>query len=226
MNPLASSQHGLEPAAGTPAPGLQPEFRKRLIEALDRVGVPATARQAYVASLTSRAPQTVSRWFDEKRPGLPDLESFMRLCAGLRCSSDLLLDLRLNAGAPGSSPSGVDETTWAREILQSMRCECADCDVVRMRGDEMAPTIRDGDVMFVDRGLRRILGSGIYALELMGRTVVRRVETGLGAEVTLKCEQAGYREHVMADEAAAARMGLRVLGKIFAVVGITRFRRG
>ncbi len=90
----------------------------------------------------------------------------------------------------------------------------------------MAPTIRDGDVMFVDRGLRRILGSGIYALELAGRTIVRRVETGIGAEMTLKCEQPGYREHFFEDEAAAARMGLRVLGKVFAVVGVTRFRRG
>jgi hypothetical protein len=30
----------------------------------------------------------------------------------------------------------------------------------------------------------------------------------------------------MEDEAAAARMGLRVLGKVFGVVGVTRFRRG
>jgi hypothetical protein len=52
------------------------------------------------------------------------------------------------------------------------------------------------------------------------------VEAGLGGELTLKCEQPGYREHVMEDEAAAARMGLRVLGKVFGVVGVTRFRRG
>lgn len=226
MNPPTSRRHGPATTTGAGAPSLQPAFRDRLIDALDRAGVPVAARQAYVASLTSRAPQTVSRWFDQDRPGLPDLESFARLCAGLRCSSDSLLDLRLDTGMPGSSSAAADEATWAREILQSMRCECADCDVVRMRGDEMAPTIRDGDVMFVDRGLRRILGSGIYALELAGRTVVRRVETGLGAELTLKCEQPGYREHVMADEAAATRMGLRVLGKVFGVVGVTRFRRG
>lgn len=226
MNPPASHPRGPEPAADSPQAILQPGFRNRLIEALDRVGVPASARQAYVASLTSRAPQTVNRWFDRDRPGLPDLESFVRLCAGLRCSSDSLLDLRPDGGELGSPSSGIDETTWAREIFQSMRCECADCDVVRMRGDEMAPIIRDGDVMFVDRGLRRILGSGIYALELAERTVVRRVEAGLGVEVTLRCEQPGYREHVVADEAAAARMGLRVLGKVFAVVGVTRFRRG
>jgi hypothetical protein len=205
------------------APVLLPAFRDRLIDALDRVGVPQSARQAYVASLTSRAPQSVSRWLDPERPGLPDLESFVRLCVGLRCSSDSLLDLQLDAAVDGSSAASVDETTWAREVFQSMRCEYPDCDVVRMRGDEMAPAIRDGDAMFVDRGLQRILGNGIYALELAGRTVVRRVEAGLGAALTLKCEQAGYREHVFEDEDAAARMGLRVLGKVFGVVGVTRF---
>ncbi len=226
MNPPTIRRRAPAAQTGAGAPGLQPAFRERLIDALDRVGVPLAARQAYVASLTSRAPQTVSRWFDQDRPGLPDLESLARLCTGLRCSSDWLLDLRLDAGLPGAPATEAAESTWASEIVQSMRCECADCDVVRMRGDEMAPTIRDGDVMFVDRGLRRILGSGIYALELAGRTVVRRVETGLGAELTLKCEQPGYREHVMEDEAAATRMGLRVLGKVYGVVGVTRFRRG
>jgi hypothetical protein len=229
MTPSTSSHpHGLASTAGAPVPGLQTAFRVRLIEALDRAGVPATARQAYVASLTSRAPQTVSRWLDQDRPGLPDLESFVRLCAGLRCSSDGLLDLRLDANAQGSdsSSSVADESTWAREIFQSMICECADCEAVRMRGDDMAPLIHDGDVMFVDRGPRRILGSGIYVLEIAGRTVVRRVEAGLGTELTLRCEQPGYREHVIADVAAAARMGLRVLGKVFAVMAVTRFRRG
>jgi hypothetical protein len=209
--------------AATRAPDLLPAFRDRLIDTLVRVGVPQAARQAYLASLTSRAPQSVSRWLDPERPGLPDLESFMRLCVGLRCSSDLLLDLRPEPAVDGSPVDSVNQTTWAQEVFQSMRCEYPDCDVVRMRGDEMAPTIRDGDAMFVDRGLRQVLGNGIYALELAGRTVVRRVEAGLGTTLALKCEQAGYREHVFEDEAAAARMGLRVLGKVFGVVGVTRF---
>lgn len=112
---------------------------------------------------------------------------------------------------------------WAREIFQSLRCEAPGCSVIRMPGDEMAPTIRPGDAVFVDQGLQRILGNGIYALQLSGRIVVRRVEAGLGAGLTLKCEQPGYREHVLEDEAAAARMGLRVIGKVFGVVGVTRF---
>ena len=211
--------------SGVSTRSLQPGFRDRLIDTLDRAGVPLAARRAYVASLTSCAPQSVSRWLHPDRPGLPDLESFTRLCVGLRCSSDSLLDLRLDAAGTDSSATGVDEVAWAREILRSMRCEAPACDVIRMRGDEMAPTIRDGDAVFVDRARPRILGSGIYALALAGRTLVRRVEAGLGTGFTLRCEQPGYREHALDDEAAAARLGLRVLGQVFGVVGVTRLRR-
>lgn len=223
MSSRTSNERAAGPPAATRAPELLPAFRDRLVDALDRVGVPQAARQAYVASLTSRAPQTVSRWLDPERPGLPDLESFMRLCMGLRCSSDALLDLRLETSAAGLPADSIDEVTWAQEVFQSMKCECPECDVVRMRGDEMAPTIRDGDALFVDRGPRQVLGNGIYALELAGRTVVRRVEAGFGSTLTLKCEQPGYREHVFEDEIAAARMGLRIVGKVFGVVGVTRF---
>jgi len=207
------------------AQGLQPDFRNRLIESLDQAGIPAKARQAYVASLTSRAPQTVSRWFDPNRPGLPDLESCVRLCEGLGRSADWLLGLSQHALAralPGVNISAA-EVGWALEVFQEMRDDTSECDVMRMRGDEMASTIRDGDLMFVDRTARRILGNGIYALEVDGRTVVRRVEAGLGSRLVFKCEQAGYRDQVLKDDAAARRLGLQVVGKVRGAVRVTRF---
>lgn len=203
---------------------LQPDFRDRLIESLERVGVPAKARQAYVSSLTSRASQTVSRWFDADRPGLPDLESCARLCEGLGRSSDWLLGLSSNPST--DRPSGLvsaTEVDWAWDVLREMRGESSTCDVMRMRGDEMSPTIRDGDLLFVVRGSDRILGNGIYALELGGRTVVRRVEAGLGSGLVLKCDQAGYRSRALKDAAAIKRAGLRVMGKVQGAIGLTRF---
>jgi hypothetical protein len=210
---------------GPPSRSLQPDFGNRLIESLDQVGIPAKARQAYVASLTLRAAQTVSRWLDPKRPGLPDLESCVRLCEGLGRSSDWLLGLSQHALAnvlPGVEVSAT-EVSWALEVFQAMRGETSGCDVMRMHGDEMAPSIRDGDLMFVERSAGRILGNGIYALELDGRTVVRRVEAALGSGLIFKCEQAGYRDQVLKDAAAARRLGLRVIGKVQGAVCVTRF---
>ena len=68
-------------------------FRERLVGRLDEAGSPAHARTAYLAALTERAAQTVSRWLDLNRPGLPDLASFDRLCRALACSADWLLAL-------------------------------------------------------------------------------------------------------------------------------------
>lgn len=190
---------------------------------LQRVGVPQAGRRAYVAALTLRAPQTVSRWLAATNPGLPDLESFRRLCIGLHCSSDSLLSLAGVAAVDEASDADAVETGWARHIFQRMRDESAQCYVTRMRGDEMEPTIRDGDAVFVDSGAQRILGNGIYALQFSGRIVVRRVEASLGVGLTIKCDKPGYRDQVVEDDAAAALLGLRVLGKVLGVAGVMRF---
>lgn len=94
-----------------------------------------------------------------------------------------------------------------------------------MAGDEMAPQIQDGDLMFVDRAAHQLVGNGIYALELGGRFMVRRVESRLGVGLVLKCEKPGYADCVVKDAVAAKRMGLRFIGKVRGTVGVARFWR-
>ena len=206
---------------------LAPVFRERLIESLDQVGVPARGRMSYVASLTCRAVQTVSRWLDPDRPGLPDVESCARLCDGLGRSSDWMLGL---SEAPhgldtASSSLSAAEAGWISDAFGALRSACRACETLRMAGDEMAPQIEDGDLMFVDRAADQLVGNGIYALELGGRFVVRRVESRMGAGLVFKCEKPGYVECVVKDAAAARRMGLRVIGKVRGAVGVARFWR-
>ena len=90
---------------------LTPGFRDRLIESLNEVGVPARGRMAYVASLTGRAVQTVSRWLDPREPGLPDLESCARLCDGLGRTSDWMLGLAEEPRRAGA----VSPAEWTAE---------------------------------------------------------------------------------------------------------------
>lgn len=206
---------------------LTPGFRDRLIESLDQVGVPARGRMSYVASLTYRAVQTVSRWFDPDRPGLPDLESCARLCEGLDRSSDWLLGLseapgQVDIAALALTPA---EIGWINESFAALRGACMACETLRMAGDEMAPQIRDGDMMFVDRAADQLAGNGVYALEVGGRMMVRRVESRLGTGLVFKCEKAGYEDYVVKDAAAAKRMGLRVIGKVKGAVSIARLWR-
>jgi Peptidase S24-like len=202
-------------------------FRDRLIESLDQAGVPVRGRVSYVAALTCRAVQTVSRWLDPDRPGLPDIESCARLCDGLGRSSDWILGL--SKAQSGYDKAGAalsaEEVGWASEAFGALRSVCRACETLRMAGDEMAPQIQDGDLMFVDRAADQLVGNGIYALELGGRFMVRRVESRLGEGLVFKCEKPGYADCVVKDAAAARHMGLRVIGKVRGAVGVARFWR-
>lgn len=207
------------------APDLTPGFRDRLIESLNEVGVPARACMAYVASLTDRAGQTVSRWLDPRAPGLPDLESCVRLCEGLGRSSDWMLGFEDGAWqADAARPAAWSaEVKWARETFDALRQTFDGGEILRMTGDEMAPLICDGDLMFVDGRSNRLAGNGIYAIELDGRQMVRRVDSRLGTGLVFKCDNARYPERVVKDVTAARRMGLRVIGKVRGAVGVTHF---
>jgi len=74
---------------------------------------------AFVAALTYRVAQTVSRWLDPKRPGLPDLESCARLCEGLGRSSDWMLGLAPEPclRARSDSANSFVEVKWARDVF-------------------------------------------------------------------------------------------------------------
>lgn len=206
---------------------LTPGFRDRLIESLDRASIPPGARMAYVASLTLRAGQSVSRWLDPQRPGLPDLESCARLCDGLGCSSDWMLGLSpepvpVASASIVGAPPGIERVN---EMFRALRGNSSACDVVRMVGDEMAPSIGDGDLMFIDHGEATLAGNGVYALEFDGRLIVRRVESRLGAGLVVRCDNTRYQDHVLKDAAAVKRVGLRVIGRVLGSLGMTRFWR-
>jgi hypothetical protein len=95
---------------------LIPGFRDRLLVELDAAGVAPRRRIGELCRITGRAAPTVRRWVDPDQPGLPDLESFARLCASLKVDLNYILGLTgvrlplpgLPAGAPadgGGQPS-------------------------------------------------------------------------------------------------------------------------
>ena len=204
-------------------------LRDRLIDRLDQAGIPPHARTAYLAALTDRAAQTVSRWLDRQQPGLPDLASCERLCRLLPCSADWMLGLSAQCMPRGRrrAMSSLDNepvlTGIAFDVLSTMTKAFAGCEPMRMSGDEMAPKIHDGDIVFVDRTAVDLSGNGIYAVEFDGRTMIRLVESRIGTGLVFRCENAAYEDCVVRDAAAARRMGLRVLGRVSGAIGAMRF---
>lgn len=201
------------------------DFRAHLIARLDQAEVPAHKRMVYVAGLTGRAVQTVSRWFDIGRPGLPDLESYARLCEGLRCNADWMLGLSATPGLRSEAQAADAKAGqgWMGEFLAELGSEFHGCEPMCMSGDEMAPRIRDGDHMFVSRDIGAVSGNGIFVIEWKGRLVVRHVENRIGQGVVLSCENPAYAECVVKDALAAQRMGLRVVGKVNGIVRAVHF---
>jgi len=212
---------------------LVPGFRERLIEKMEAANVPGEARLAHLSALTGRVPQTSRRWIDPVKPGLPDLESFAQLCMGfesdanwflglLQLRDTMILEDELSKDREPANNSGdADEKIDA--IVRELAVELAGCDPMQMTGDDMVPAIHDGDMMFVDRRNPSIGGNGIYVVEVDQRVMVRNVESRIGEGLILSCENRKYKECVVEDASAAQRMGLKVIGKVRACIGITRF---
>lgn len=204
------------------APALTPGVRDRLLERLVAMGLPPEKRVSYVAGLTGRATQTVRRWFAPRQPGLPDLQSFARLCVELRCSADEVIGL--SEATIGRAVAGDGLLVQVAECVHGMasllRRRDRSGELRRVSGDEMEPRLRDGDMVFVPRGRNGFSSNGLYALQCKGRVIVRRVEQQVGRGWVLKCDNKAYADIVVESDAAAGRLGLRVLGKVRGAIGM------
>jgi hypothetical protein len=203
-----------------PTLGLVPGVRERLQARLHAMGIPASRTVSYAARITQRTAQSVRRWFDPQAPGLPDLASFTRLCVGLGCCSDSLLGIDRSAAAAALS---TQDTRVLADSIEAMARTLAARGGAgtpwRVPGDEMAPQLGEGDLVFVDTAQAALDGNGIYAVEYEGRRLIRRIEQRLGDRIVLKCDNPAYRDCELS--AAFTRDGrLRVLGKVHAVIGL------
>src|SRR5688500_11584394 len=82
--PEADSHDAAVPESSQEPLDLIPGFRDRLLMELEAAGVPPRRRIGELSRITGRASPTVRRWVDPEQPGLPDLESFARLCQSLK----------------------------------------------------------------------------------------------------------------------------------------------
>lgn len=211
--------HGKEPhdVAGLPAQPLRlvPDVRDRLQVRLAALGVRPDRVVSHVAGLTHRAAQSVRRWFDPATPGLPDLQSFARLCQGLGCSADEIIGMV----APDQATLErcrevlvIADSIYA--IAEALRKRGGAGEPMRVPGDEMAPQLREGDLVFVDTGIDHLAGNGLYALEYDGKLLIRRIEQRLGGRLVLKCTNRTYQDWELAESTAVRRSGLKILGKV------------
>jgi len=193
---------------------LVPGFRDRLLLELEAAGVPPRRRIAELCRITGRASPTVRRWVDPEQPGLPDLESFARLCRQLKVDLNYILGLTAVRMPLPTTPNGLEpQERWLQEVKAAASRSLDGSQPMVMRGDDMAPRINDGDVLFVDRSVTALAGNGVYVVEYMGRTMVRIVEDRLQAGFALRCTNDAYAE-VVVPQAAMVASELRIVGRV------------
>lgn len=221
MEPPASSQDDRSRREGL---DLVPGVRDRLQARLATMGVPAEKTVSQVAQFTQRAAQSVRRWFDPGHPGLPDLESFARLCVGLGCSADELIGTRGKAACMSSRGAQLIAVANCIYSMTDALTSCGELGVpMRVPGDEMSPSLRAGDLVFVDTTVDRLAGNGIYALKCDGDLIIRRIELRVGHGIVLKCDNRAYRDHELQTVASASRRGVKIVGKVHGAISAQVF---
>lgn len=202
------------------APSLVPELRDRLLARLRAMGIAPSHTVSYAARITQRSVQSVQRWFRPREPGLPDLASFVRLCIGLGCRAD---DLLGTEPAQAALDHLVQDTLVLADSLQALARSMAARGglgvPMRIPGDEMAPHLREGDLVFVDTRVTAMAGNGLYALEFDGRRLIRRVEQRIGDRLVLKCDNPAYADCELGTDVTQDGR-LRVVGKVHAMLDL------
>jgi hypothetical protein len=200
---------------------LIPGFRERLLMELESAGVPPRRRIGELCRITGRASPTVRRWLDPDQPGLPDLESFARLCRQLKVDLNYILGLTGVRMPLPIAPGALEaQEQWLQEVKAAASRSLDGSQPLVMQGDDMAPRIHDGDVLFVDRRVTAMAGNGVYVVEYMGRTMVRIIEDRLAEGFVLRCANDRYAE-VAVPQASITSSELRIVGKVVGRLSVT-----
>lgn len=88
--------------------------------------------------------------------------------------------------------------------------------VVRINGDSMSPTIRDGALALVDTRRNDIKEDGIYVLTVDGHLVAKRLQRDFKGGVYIRSDNAAYREHHLF---AVDTPSLHIIGRVVWAAG-------
>ncbi|MCC7704691.1 S24 family peptidase [Janthinobacterium sp. GW460P] len=209
-----------------------PGVRQRLIDELDRREVLSNQREHFLSDITGRALQTVARWIDEEKPGLPDLKSLAIVCLQFDMDANWILGLTSNRlPFPKQQLSAhVQEQLYGREmpafdwighLLAQTAPFSGTNQVGVMKGDDMVPLIHDGAPFFFDGTVNEVEVNGIYVLEYQGKRLVRHIEIIVGEGLLLRCENQRYNPTLV--KISKAMLTLKILGRIKAAINVNRF---
>ncbi|OGA49509.1 MAG: hypothetical protein A3F74_19570 [Betaproteobacteria bacterium RIFCSPLOWO2_12_FULL_62_58] len=107
------------------------------------------------------------------------------------------------AGRVVERESEIGKLAFRRDWLAQKGVAVKNLAVIRVKGDSMAPTIRDGALVLVDTGQEKVTQDGIYVLMYEGELVAKRLQVDFAAGgVIIKSDNPAYDQQHVAKDAA------------------------
>ena len=78
-------------------------------------------------------------------------------------------------------------------------------------GDSMEPTLHPGDMILLDRSVEKIQSNSIYAIQVNGTLLVKRIQKRIDGSVIIKSDNAAYETETISSDAADA---LKIVGRV------------
>lgn len=100
------------------------------------------------------------------------------------------------------------DSNWVRNFLGVPPQELA---LIAVKGDNMEPTLSDGDMVLVDLRGNGMEDNGIYVLQFKDSLLVRRLHRKLDGSVIVKSDNTTYEPEVLSEDDADA---LKVVGRV------------
>lgn len=120
--------------------------------------------------------------------------------------------IRNNHAASVESEQVVDYLAFKKDWLQySMNIYDQALALIRIKGDSMAPTLRNDDLILTDLSQSRIDDDSIYVLSIKNELVVKRIQRKLNGSFVIMTDNDAYKPEEMNEEDA---MSLPVIGKV------------
>lgn len=204
------------------------EFAKRLNRLLDEAAFPPKnkGRQVDLAKLLGVSQNAAHKWLDGQ--SIPRQATLQQIAGSFGCSSQWLRygengvsEESAEYGAENGvqivhAIAGPDSVPVMLRDLQEADIAPHRASLVRVSGDSMEPTLRDGDAMIVDRDRRALEDGRLFVFRTKQGYRVRRVSMNASGGVTLASDNSRYPPETLNDSDAGS---LPVIGMVALIYG-------
>lgn len=115
-------------------------------------------------------------------------------------------------GAVVHSEQVVDYLSFRAEwVRNTLGVSVRDLALISVIGDSMEPTLSEGDVVLLDMTTKSVLDGSIYALQLNGGLLVKRIQRKLDGSVVVKSDNPRYDQEEVSEDKADR---LKIIGRV------------